>query len=91
MLEAYLVSALSQTRDDFLHYKKGLIDEDEWKRRLSSILGWFDAPFARAWLDYAESSFEPDLVNEIRNELSQKGLGHVKSLIERGKSEGQVS
>lgn len=67
LLEAYLVSALMPVRDDFLHFEKGLISEEEWIRRKRGFAQYFDANYAKEWWSRAGQDMEPRLRLEIND------------------------
>ena len=91
LLESYLASGITDFRTDYLHFEKGLISEESWNSRKSSIQYWFGADYPKIWWENFKHVFEESFINEIDDLISAAPDikdTHVKMLAEINRMRG---
>ena len=74
-----LVLFFRNRENDFIQYRRGVMDEATWQRYISSITATFRYENNRNWwLNYGASAFDPDYVEEINRILERTSVVKVQ-------------
>jgi hypothetical protein len=73
--EAFFLSKIASVKDDFLHFRRGLMTRTEWEQRKAEFAPFFIAEYAREhWREYRQY-LSPDLNSEL-SELAEAPPEH---------------
>lgn len=69
-MSTWLTSAFAARQNEFIQYKKGLMDEEIWKASEGIVLILLSMPWTRNWwASYGKKSFSTDFVALVENIL----------------------
>jgi hypothetical protein len=80
---AYLHNYMLAAQNNWLAYRDGQASEVSWKHAKGQAAGFIGFPAARIWWKYDKFEYEPDFVEQIDSELSERDPVEVQRVTQQ--------